>query len=155
MRFAKLSFIALLLCTASVALAQTQAMKKVEKNKAAYFGPADMAQAFTKATALVNQPGLNFRASTGWRDKAGKVEVHEEWTDVMYVIDGDATFVTGGRMINGKTTAPGEIRGDNVEGGQTYHLQKGVLLVIPAGTAHWLKSVESPLVDYVVKIPKQ
>jgi mannose-6-phosphate isomerase-like protein (cupin superfamily) len=155
MRFAKLGVVALLVCAAALVLAQTQAMKKVEKDKATYFGPADMAQAFTKATTLVNQPGLNFRASTGWRDRPGKVEVHENWTDVMYVISGDATFVTGGKMINGKPSAPGEIRGDDVAGGQTYHLQKGALLIIPAGVPHWLKSVESPLVDYVVKVPKQ
>jgi mannose-6-phosphate isomerase-like protein (cupin superfamily) len=155
MRFTKFSLAALLVCAACVALAQTPAMKKVEKGKATYFGPADLARAFTKPTALINQPGLNFRASTGWRDKPGQVEVHENWTDVIYVMDGAATFVTGGRMIDGKTTAPGEIRGDNVEGGQTDHVEKGSLLIVPAGVPHWLKSVESPLVDYVVKVPKQ
>ncbi len=156
MRFTLLSLAALLLCAAPVALAQTpQAMKKVEPNTATYFGPADMVQAFSKATTLISQPGLNFRASTGWRDKAGQVEVHENWTDIMYVMGGDATFVTGGKLMNGKTTAPGEIRGDDVEGGQTYHLQKGAFLVIPAGVPHWLKSVKLPLVDYVVKVPKQ
>jgi mannose-6-phosphate isomerase-like protein (cupin superfamily) len=155
MRSTRFTLLALLLCAASVGLAQTQPLKKVEQDKATFFGASDMAQAFAKGATLIDQPGLNFRASTGRRDTPGQVEVHTGWTDLIYITEGAATFVTGGKMINGKTTAPGEMRGDHIEGGQTYHLEKGSLVIIPAGVPHWFKSIETPIVDYVVKVQKQ
>ena len=155
MRFLKLVAVALLLCAASVAFAQTQALKKIESNKATFFSASDMAVAFAKGATLIDQPGLNFRASTGRRDTPGQVEVHNNWTDLLYITEGTATFVTGGKMINGKTTAPGEMRGEHIEGGETHHLEKGSLIVVPAGVPHWFKSIESPVVDYVVKVHKQ
>ncbi len=155
MRIVKLVAVALLLCVASVALAQTQAMKKVEPHQATYFSASEMAAAFSKGATLIDQPGLNFRASTGRRDQPGQVEVHTGWTDLIYITEGAATFVTGGKMINGKTTAPGEMRGDHIEGGEVHHLEKGALIIIPAGVPHWFKSIESPVVDYVVKVQKQ
>ncbi len=45
------------------------------------------------------------------RTSAGQAEVHDKDTDVFYVIDGKGTFVTGGTVVGGKVTAPGETRG--------------------------------------------
>src|SRR5712692_8757910 len=58
------------------------------------------------------------------RTAAGQSEVHDKDTDVFYVIEGSATFVTGGKVVAGKTTAPGETRGTGIEGGQSHHLSK-------------------------------
>ena len=66
-------------------------------------------------------------------------------TEVKYMIDGTATVVTGGAVVEGKMLRPGEIRGSAIEGGQTWHLSKGDLLVVPAGTPHWFKDVPQPI----------
>src|SRR5690606_37833876 len=66
------------------------------------------------------------------RDKAGMVEVHEKETDTFYVLDGGATIVTGGRMVDGSVTAPGQQRGASIEGGTSRQLSKGDVIVIPA-----------------------
>jgi mannose-6-phosphate isomerase-like protein (cupin superfamily) len=85
------------------------------------------------------------------RTGPGQSEIHDKETDTFYILDGDATFVTGGKVVGGKTTAPGQIRGTGIEGGQTMQLHKGDVVVIPAGTPHWFKEVPTKVVYYTVK----
>src|SRR6266481_686130 len=59
------------------------------------------------------------------RTLPGKSELHTNFTDVWYVLRGDATFVTGGTVVAGVETRPGEIRGRAVSGGSTRHLKNG------------------------------
>ena len=111
------------------------------------------------AAALANGGSLvtasNLTVSGNHRAMPGQVEVHEKETDILYMVDGEATFVTGGAMVGGKQTAPGQLRGSDVKGGETRHLKKGDLIVIPAGIPHWFKEV-SPLINYLtVKVIKQ
>ena len=73
----------------------------------------------------------NLTVSGNHRAGAGQVEVHEKETDILYMVDGEATFVTGGTMVGGKQTAPGQLRGSDVQGGETRHLKKGDLIVHP------------------------
>ncbi|MGE0883978.1 MAG: cupin domain-containing protein [Blastocatellales bacterium] len=85
------------------------------------------------------------------RDKAGMVEIHEKDADIIYVLEGSATFVTGGEIVGGKVIAPGEIRGTDVKGGETRVISKGDVIIVPAGTPHWFREVPGPLNYYVVK----
>jgi glc operon protein GlcG len=85
------------------------------------------------------------------REKPGVVEVHVKDADVIHVLSGSATFVTGGRVVGGKTVEPDEIRGDDVEGGETRTIQAGDVIVVPAGTPHWFKAVPATMTYYVVK----
>src|SRR5580693_3197089 len=93
-----------------------------------------VAAALKKGGPLVNAPDL--LVSGSHRDKAGQVEVHDSETDVIYVIEGSATFVTGGTMVGGKVTKPGQHLGTSVDGGESHHLTKGDVIVVPAGTPH-------------------
>ena len=88
------------------------------------------------------------------RDKPGGVEVHDHEMDVIYVIDGTATFVTGGKMVGGKNTRPGQWLGTDVTSGTTQKLVKGDVIVVPAGTPHWFKEVPTTVSYYVVKVIK-
>ena len=88
------------------------------------------------------------------RDKAGQVEVHDKETDVIYVVAGEATFVTGGTMIGGKVTKAGQSLGTDIKGGDTHHLGKGDVIVVPAGVPHWFKEVPHSVSYYVVKVLK-
>src|ERR1044071_180723 len=62
-----------------------------------YVDSAKTAELMAKGGALA--AGSDYRANVGRRTAAGQVEVHDKETDVIYVIDGTATFVTGGTMI--------------------------------------------------------
>ena len=88
------------------------------------------------------------------RTGPGQVEVHDHETDIFYVTDGQATFVTGGAIVGGKQTAAGQTRGTDIKGGQAVTLKKGDVITIPAGTPHWFKDV-SPSISYLtVKVIK-
>ena len=136
--------IALALLTTAVAL-NAASVTYVDHDK--------VAAALNKTATLVTAPDL--LVSGSHRDKAGQVEVHEKETDVIHVIDGEATFVTGGTMIGGKSTKAGQMMGTDIKGGQTHHLTKGDVIVVPAGTPHWFKEVPSSISYYVVKVLKQ
>jgi glc operon protein GlcG len=88
------------------------------------------------------------------RNGTGQVEVHDRETDVIYVVDGEATIVTGGTMVGGKVTATGQSRGTDIQGGRSQHLAKGDVVVIPAGIPHWFKEVPQSISYYVVKVLK-
>ena len=118
-----------------------------------YVGHEKVEAALAKGGPLVTAPDLLVQGSH--RDKAGQVEVHDKETDVIHVIDGEATFVTGGTMVGGKSTKPGQSQGTDIKGGQTHHLTKGDVIVVPAGTPHWFKEVPRSVSYYVVKVIKQ
>jgi len=117
-----------------------------------YVGHEKVAAALSKGGPLVSAPDL--LVSGSYRDKAGQVEVHDKETDVIYVVDGTATFVTGGKMVGGKVTKSGQHMGSDIVGGQTHHLTKGDVIVVPATTPHWFKEVPQSVSYYVVKVLK-
>ena len=112
-----------------------------------------VAAALAKGGSLVTAP--NLLVSGSHREKGGQVEVHDKETDVLYIVDGDATFVTGGTMVGGKQTRPGQWLGTEINGGDTQHLVKGDVVVVPAGVPHWFKEVPHSVSYYVVKVLKQ
>src|SRR5262249_31314647 len=111
-----------------------------------YVDHEKVAAALSKGGPLVSASDLLVQGSH--RDKAGQVEVHEKETDVIYVIDGSATFVTGGAMVGGKQTKAGQHLGTDITGGETHHLSKGDVIVVPAGTPPRFKEVP-PTARYV------
>jgi mannose-6-phosphate isomerase-like protein (cupin superfamily) len=120
---------------------------------ATYVDHGKVNAALAKGGSLVTASDL--LVSGSHRDKAGQVEVHDKETDVIYVVEGEATFVTGGSMVGGKVTKPGQHLGSSIDGGEAHHLTKGDVLVIPAGTPHWFKEVPQSISYYVVKVLKQ
>ncbi|HLQ77364.1 MAG TPA: cupin domain-containing protein [Terriglobia bacterium] len=96
--------------------------------------------------------GQDYSISIGKRTGAGQVEVHDKETDTFYVLEGDATFITGGTMIGGRVSRPNQQIGTEIQGGEVHHLAKGDVIVIPAGTPHWFKEVPKPFTYYMVKI---
>jgi mannose-6-phosphate isomerase-like protein (cupin superfamily) len=106
-----------------------------------------------KAGTLVTAP--NLQVLIAHRDAPGMVEVHDKETDTIYVLTGAATFVTGGTMIGGSVTAPGQQRGTDIQGGDARALVKGDVIVVPAGVPHWFKEVRGSIDYYVVKVIAQ
>ena len=85
------------------------------------------------------------------RTAAGQVEVHEKETDIFHIMEGEATFVTGGTMVGGKVSRPNQLLGTDIQGGETHHLTKGDVIVIPAGMPHWFKEVPQSIQYFMVK----
>ncbi|HEX6813599.1 MAG TPA: heme-binding protein [Planctomycetota bacterium] len=110
----------------------------------------DVADAFARGRALLETAEYKVHASR--RDAPGLAEVHTDETDVIYVLAGKATFVTGGTVVAPKATAPHEVRGTGIDGGESRQLVPGDVVVVPAGTPHWFQQVEAPFTYYVVKV---
>jgi len=108
-----------------------------------------VAAAFVKGQPLLENNQYKIHASH--RDGPGKSEVHEHETDIIYVLEGTATFVTGGKVVDGQIISPGEIRGAGIAGGETRKLVKGDLIIVPQGVPHWFKDLKAPFNYYVVK----
>jgi mannose-6-phosphate isomerase-like protein (cupin superfamily) len=134
----------LLLAAAGLLVAGDSAVTYVDRDK--------VAEVLAKGGALAK--GDDFTVSGARRTAAGQVEVHEKETDIFYVVDGEATFVTGGKMVGGKQSKTGQWLGTNIEGGETHHLAKGDVITIPAGTPHWFKEVPKSINYYMVKVLK-
>ena len=117
-----------------------------------YVDASHVEAAFAKGVPLLETAGYKIHASR--REGPGMAEVHELDTDIIYVLDGRATLVTGGDLVDGKTTAPSEIRGAAIRGGDSRTLAKGDVLVVPSGTPHWFREVAGPFLYYVVKVSR-
>jgi glc operon protein GlcG len=118
-----------------------------------YWRSADVTAAFAKGAVLFDgEDGRNYMVHASHRDAAGMAEVHELDADIIYVLDGTATFVTGGVAENLKPTAANELRGSGIRGGETRRIAKGDVLIVPKGTPHWFQQVSSPFNYYVVKV---
>ena len=111
-----------------------------------------VAAAFAKGMPLLENREFKIHASR--REAPGVAEIHTKDTDIIHVLEGSATFVTGGTAIEAKTIAPDEIRGKEIQGGESRRIGNGDVIVVPNGVPHWFKEVDGPLLYYVVKVSK-
>jgi len=137
--------VALVLLLAALSLTFAQGTSNVT-----YVDHDKVAAAIANGGQLASGP--DFAISMAKRTSAGQVEIHDKETDTFYVLDGEATFVTGGMMIGGRVSRPNQQLGTDIQGGQTHHLMKGDVITIPAGTPHWFKEVTKPITYYMVKV---
>lgn len=114
-----------------------------------YIDSKKVAEAFAKGMPLLETEEYKVHASR--REKPGEAEIHSWETDVIYVLEGTATFVTGGTAVNPRTVSPGEIRGSEIAGGESHQLKKGDVFIVPRGVPHWFKEVKAPFLYFVVK----
>ena len=115
-----------------------------------FLAASRVAAAFAKGEPLVETAPYKVHASR--REAPGMAEVHARDTDIIYVLEGTATIVTGGHVVDGKTTGAEEIRGTSIAGGTERRLVKGDVLIVPNGVPHWFTEVQAPFLYYVVKV---
>ena len=116
-----------------------------------YYRAENVAKSFAAGAVLFDEH-TNYMIHTSRRVVPGMAEVHGLDTDLIHVLEGSATFVTGGRAVDLKNTAPDEWRGASIEGGETRVLAPGDVIIVPAGVPHWFKDVRGPLLYYTVKV---
>ena len=110
-----------------------------------YVPNSKVTEVMTKGGEIVNDKGLIILAN---RRGAGEVEVHDKTNHIFIIVEGEATFVTGGTLVGAKNTAPGQIRAASLNGGQTHQLKKGDVITVPAKTPHWWKEVSTKTIAY-------
>src|SRR3954468_953714 len=116
-----------------------------------YINHDKVTAAFVKGARIIEDEGLTVIANRGVQRGA---EMHAKTNHVFIIVDGEAEFITGGKMIDGKEISPGQIRGPGIEGGTVHHLTKGDVITIPANTPHQWKdtSKTGSIAYYAVNI---
>ncbi len=117
---------------------------------ATYFPAESVAAKFATGGLLHDTP--SYKIDAGRRTAPGEVEYHEHVADIMHVVSGTATVVTGGQMIAPRTVGPGEMRAAAMEGGTRHELGEGDVLVIPPGAPHHFAAVSDPFLYLVAKV---
>lgn len=95
-------------------------------------------QTENKAEDLIGGEGMQTRVAIQ-HDKSrptAAAELHDASDDVYYVLEGTATLTLGGRLDAPNEIEPGEWRSPRINGGQTFQITKGDLIVVPRGTPH-------------------
>jgi mannose-6-phosphate isomerase-like protein (cupin superfamily) len=136
-------------CAAVGSAAQQGSSSRVQ-----YYPQQQVAAAFAKGEKLVEGSAGHaaYQVLTARRDGPGEVEVHALDTDIIYVIKGTATFVTGGKVVDARNTAPNEVRGKSSQGGTPHHLGPEDIIIIPHGVPHWFEAVQPPFLYLVIKV---
>lgn len=92
----------------------------------------------------------NHTAMIAHREATGEAEIHEKWTDVFYVVSGEAELVTGGKLAAAQQREPGEWRAPSIDGGSRAPLGAGDVARIPANMPHHLLVAKGKQVTYFV-----
>jgi uncharacterized protein GlcG (DUF336 family) len=129
---------------------EAQRISNGQGNGAAFFSSETLSERFQKGGLLLDTPG--YKIDAGRREGPGEVEYHEREVDVLRVVEGTATVVTGGEMLEAREVAPGELRARAVEGGTKHELHEGDVLAIPSGVPHQFVKVSDPFLYFVVKV---
>ena len=80
---------------------------------------------------------------------SGRAELHEKQSDLIIVQSGHATIIIGGKILNGQSTAPNEIRGTSILGGEPQAVKAGDVVHVPVRTPHQVVDT-SQAFDYIV-----
>ena len=78
--------------------------------------------------------------------------MHLKLADFITVRSGEGEVLIGGTIVDGKTSAPDELRGRAIEGGKSYKIAAGDVLYIPANTVH--QFLVAPGKNFTVTIVK-
>ena len=125
--------------------------RPVLMERAAYLKKLARAGEGSASESLREYPRHNVQLSV--RLRSGIAELHERFADIFFVLDGRATLVTGGTIVKPHTTAPGEVRGTMIEGGNQQELRSGDVAHIAAGTPHQiLLAGEANFTALVIKV---
>jgi len=101
------------------------------------------------ASETLGNWGNHLLLKTRREASSGRAELHERQSDLIIVQSGRATIIIGGKILNGQTTAPNEIRGTSIEGGESQVLKAGDVVHVPARTPHQVVDT-SQAFDYIV-----
>lgn len=144
---------------ASAALAQAPAAPDLKT----YASSADVQALIAKARKEhTNQPTVAetilslapYRIALEYRTAVGPAAVHEKEAELFYVIEGAATFTTGGKLKEEKRTNATNLTGAGIEGGQSRAVAKGDFYIVPEGSPHQYTDIKGELILMSLHMPR-
>ncbi len=142
---------------AAISAAQSQSVKTFSSAK-----DVEALIAKAKSERKDNQPVVTerilqlppYNANLEYRAAVGPASIHEREAEIFYVIDGSATMVTGGKLVDESRTNPNNLTGKGIEGGSSREIGKGDFIVVPEKTPHWFSAIHGTLVLMSLHVPR-
>ena len=145
-------------------LAKTSAQQKAPAPVITYFSHEKVDASFAQALASSGSRDLfahKDRQGRAWaihsnsRGKAdeGQLHSHEEWTGVVVIMSGAATFITPGAASTAQGAKETPEGGRLIGGGESHRVSKGDVVIIPPNAPHMYKNIEEPFRYLVVQTP--
>jgi len=156
MRAQFLAFIFAAAVAASAASAQTPMTQ--------YMSDKDIMALIEKAKAdrkndapLVPEPVLQlapYKAQIEYRPLKAPAAVHEKDAELFVVIQGTGDIITVGKLVNEKRVNAANLSGSDIADGQTHHVVKGDVLIVPNNTPHQvIPTGGAPIVVMTMHVP--
>ncbi|SRR5579871_1402569 len=95
-----------------------------------------------------------YNVNLEYRPVDGAAAVHEKEAELVYIIDGSGTLITGGKVVGEKRTNATNLSGTGIDGGAAQAVSKGDFAIIPEGTPHQFKPANGPLVLMTMHVPR-
>jgi hypothetical protein len=94
------------------------------------------------AELVVNAQGYPMQLE--YRTDTTPPSIHPTHAELIEVIDGSCTLITGGTLVGAKPGAPGAMTlgGTAIEGGSSRKIAKGDYVLVPANTPHQYTDVQ-------------
>ena len=145
-------------------LAKTGAQQKAPAPLITYFSHERVDASFAQALASTgsrdlfarkDRQGHTWAIHSNSRGKAdeGQLHSHEDWTGVVVIMSGAATFITPGTASTAHGAKQTPEGGRLIGAGESHRVSKGDVVIIPPGAPHMYKNVEEPFQYLVVQTP--
>ena len=94
-----------------------------------------------------------YGANLEYRAAIGPSAVHKKYAEFFYVVDGPATLMTGGKLVNEKSNGD-NLSGTAIEGGSSRQVAKGDFVIVPEGTPHWFSAINGTITLMSFRLPR-
>lgn len=87
-------------------------------------------------TNLIQNKNFTIVITSETAKTAPEYEWHAGRDHILQILEGETVYEVGGAPVNPRNVKPGEWLAPSREGGATFHMKKGDMLVLPRGTLH-------------------
>jgi mannose-6-phosphate isomerase-like protein (cupin superfamily) len=145
-------------------LANTSAQQTAAAPLITYFSHEQVDASFAQALASTgsrdlftrkDRQGRSWAAHSNSRGKSdeGKLHSHEDWTGVVVIMSGAATFITPGTPSTTRAARETAEGGSLIGPGESHRVSKGDVVIIPPNAPHMYRNIEEPFRYLVVQTP--
>ena len=145
-------------------LANTSAQQKAPAPLITYFSHEKVDASFAQALASTGSKDLfarKDRQGHAWaihsnsrgKSDEGQLHSHEDWTGVVVIMSGAATFITPGTASTPKGARETAEGGRLIGAGESHRVSKGDVVIIPPNAPHMYKNIEEPFRYLVIQTP--
>jgi mannose-6-phosphate isomerase-like protein (cupin superfamily) len=164
MRFIGIGLAFTLVAAVAVAVAQQPATPPAAPKVTTYTSSEDVQKMIAKASmerkegqGIYPQRLLElapYAVSLEYREFIAPAALHETEAEVFYVVQGAATMITGGKLVNQTRTNAHNLTGTAIEGGTERTVAPGDFIMVPENTPHWFSSLHGKFVVMTFHVPR-